>query len=170
MLRIGKRAKQGLLLNKKAGFTLIELALVAVVILIIISMSVPLFRKTFLRLELNNAALNIAKIIRFAEGRAITEGNIFKINFDFNKKTYWLTQNSDSAPGAFKNLKNDRFGAIFTLPQNIGIKGEKNYAVFYPDGRSDKITIILNSPEDTLYINSLGKAGYVSISEEKINE
>ena len=144
------------------GFTLIELALVGVLILVIIAGSMPLFRKTFRGLELENSARNIAKIVRYGQERAIVEANTFKINFDFDKKIYWLTQLDK---GEFKKIKNERFGEIFSIPEAIAIEGDKKTAIFYPDGRSEKLDIKLTSGGESSYVTVSGRPGYVRISK-----
>ncbi len=165
MSRIGRKTLLKISKKKITGFTLIELAIITVIILIIIAGSIPLFGRTYRSLELNNCALNISKLIRFAQERAIVESNSLRINFDFTKKTYWLTA-QDLQGSEFKAFKNDRFGAVFKIPDSMEIEGEKNLANFYPDGRSDKISIKLSSKDESLYLSTSLKAGYVNISKE----
>lgn len=146
-----------------AAFTLIELFIVSVVILILISVSTPLFRKTFSGLELKEAASNISSFITLAQHRAVADGSVCKVVFDYENKTYRLFV----ASGQEYATVNDRFGRLFHIPANIEIEGAVNEILFYPDGHCDKIEIKLtNKDNETLKLLTTGVMGNVVVAPE----
>lgn len=73
-------------MKTQPGFTLIELVLTLCIIGILASIAIPDFKATLEDYRLKNAATEIASDIRLIQQRAISEGNIFKIIFDLNKR------------------------------------------------------------------------------------
>lgn len=146
--------------RNKAGFTLIELLLSVLIIAILVGMATPLFRRQFTDLELRNSAYNIAKLISYAQRKAIGEQKYFKINFDYELGKYWLAAGEDIKE--FKRLKH-RYGKKFSLPEGIAIRGEKKFFIFFPNGRSEKIEITVSSKKRGLTLKTKGSMGHVEI-------
>ncbi len=161
-----------------AGFTLIELIIVAVIIVVLVALSAPLFRGTFKGLELKDAAYNISKIIQYGQQRAIIEERRYRLLFDFDKKAYrllvWDEKEKDSklsaggasaSGGGWKEVTG-RFGGYFYLPEGVRFKGEAEKITFLPNGRCDKISLyVVNKKEKIFEIKTKGRAGYVEVSE-----
>ena len=89
--------------QNKAAFTLIELVLVTAIVLIIISLSIPLFKRTFSDLTIKDLAFNISKLTYLAREKAILQKKNFKISFDFPSGRYRLLEMDNSIePPAYK--------------------------------------------------------------------
>ena len=158
-----------------AGFTLIELLIVSVIILALLSFSMPLFRKTFTDLELKEAASNISKLMGLAQQRAIIERWPYRLLFDFEKKWYRLSR----VEGEGQNIKfidlTDSFGRRFKIPEDISIKGNAKEVTFYPDGSCsapgatlDVIELELtNKNENTIEISVIEATGNVVITPKR---
>ena len=58
---------------KHRGFTLIELTLVTAIILALIGLSIPLFKKTFTNLSAKDAVFNISKLVSYAQEKAVID-------------------------------------------------------------------------------------------------
>lgn len=154
--------------NTRAGLTLIELTLVTLLLLVIVGISIPTFKKTFQNLSAKDAAFNISKLINYAQEMAVLEKKNFKIIFDFEKGTYQLFGIDDSAkPPVYKKAPS-RFGKLYNLPQGLTIKGEKKEVVFYPDGHCDsiKIYIMFKNKGYSLIVQRFGNA--VKVKEVSI--
>lgn len=138
---------------KNSAFTLIELTLVTVIILVLVGLSIPLFRNTFSALSAKDAAFNISKLANYAQEKAIIDKNSYSIIFDFNRRQYQLFGLKRSGEKLSYAQVPGRFGRAFSLPQGIYFydpksdvtlqPGEeyKKQALFYPDGRSDELSI-----------------------------
>ena len=155
MSRTGRKRKRN-----RRGYTLIELILSALIITILIGISAPLFRRHFSDLELRNASYNLAKLIIFAREKAVGESRYYKINFDFEKARFWLT--SGDNPGNFKKMKSG-YGRVYSLPEGFKISAAKTAYIFYPDGSSEKIDIIIRGGKSGFRIKSEGRLGRVEI-------
>lgn len=133
--------------NKKfSGFTLIELLLVVAIILILAGMNIPALSKQFNRLKLENCALDILSICRYARQSAIAQSRVYRLNFDLNEKSYWLSREPDTS-GEFENIPG-RLGRRFKVPSDISIDASEQEIDFYPNGEYDAIEIILTNPNN----------------------
>jgi prepilin-type N-terminal cleavage/methylation domain-containing protein len=82
--------------NKKSngrgirGFTMIEMAIVAVLIGVMATMAVPLFTRTLPRLKTHAEARNILNAIRIARSRAIAENTQYGVYINSTARSYLL--------------------------------------------------------------------------------
>lgn len=76
--------------TRSHGFTLIEMAIVCVLIGILAAMAVPMFARVIPRMKARAEARNILSTIRLARSRAISENAQYGVYFDTNAKTYIL--------------------------------------------------------------------------------
>lgn len=181
ILKIGRKRQ-----SRPAGFTLIELIIVAAIILVLVAVSTPLFRATFRDLKLKDAAYNLSKLIKYGQQRAIIEEKRYRLLFDFEKRAYYLRveneepqegESSASAKGesasggegeavfSWKKVTG-RFGEYFYLPEGVSLKADIDKITFLPNGRCDKISIyVINQKNKTIEIKTDGRAGYVKVSE-----
>jgi len=157
ILPIGRRLS-------KSGYTLIELILLAIIILIIVGISTPQFRKTFSDLELKETSYSIAKLISFAQEKSILEATSYKLILNVDEARYYLVKPDPKREGRYIRLKK-RFGKTFLLPRGVSLKSDKKEVLFYPDGHSEKATITLRGKEKKLKLIIKGNLGYVQIKE-----
>jgi len=151
--------------NTKRGFSLIELSLVALIIAIMVSISTPLFRRTFYNLQLDETSYNIARFMNYARATAITERLKTKISFDFNGKRYWMTINEDTQnPDLFARIEG-RFGRSHVIPSVLTVEGADDAIVFYPNGRSEDFKLYLkNNNGITKVIEVREESGHAGVS------
>ena len=163
---------------RRTAFTLLELTLVAVIILALVGLSVPLFRKTFSELSAKNTVFNISKLINYAQERSIIDRENYKITFNFTAKQYQLFKAKQSTDRFIYVKTGDRFARAFTLPQGLSFRdpsgremqkpGEeyKKDITFYPDGHCDILAIEILDKGGTGYkITSRGFGSLVEIKE-----
>ena len=139
-------------IKKRAGFTLVELILVILLLSVITAISSPLFKKTFQNLQVRNAALNMAKIAGFAREMAIIEGANYKLKIDPKSRSFWLTKLVYSPDKSEYKRIGGKQGRKFFLPKDVRIDSEKKEIIFYPDGRSDKAKINLTDEKQKGYL------------------
>jgi len=136
-----RRRRLGFTLRQAQGFTLIELTLVTLLVLILAGLSTPLFKKTLSDLSARNTSFSICKLINYAQEMAVLERKNYKIAFDFKKGRYQLLELSSSGlPPAYVRVTG-RFGKLFGMPQGLKLSGVRNGVVFYPDGHCDEIRV-----------------------------
>lgn len=123
--------------GRKGGFTLLELILVMVILSTVLAMAAPSLRGFFSSRKTHDTAAQILALTQFARSQAISEGIIYRLNFDTQERTYWLTAQQ---LGAFEKLKTE-FGQVFTLPNDIvmeleGVEEEDDemFLAFTPQG------------------------------------
>jgi Tfp pilus assembly protein FimT len=152
---------------KSFGFTLIELILVAVLILTIIALSTPLFRRTFSDFALRNESYNIAKLINYAQDRAILDRNNYKLAFSVEKGSYQMLEKNISAKkdeSPYKRARG-RFGRVYKLPKGALFRATRPEMVFYPDGHCDEIRLELFIGGQGYSITSKGFGNIVEVKE-----
>lgn len=145
------------------GFTLIELILLTIIITTLVAISTPRFRNTFTSLKLKETSYNLAKLINFVQERAIVEGVPYKLVLDTNEGRYYFMKFDDTKEkGGYVRLE-DKFGKIFTLPKGTTLRANKSEVYFYPDGRSQNVTITLSNKDKHIKMKVKGRLGYVEI-------
>lgn len=119
----------------RAGFTLLEILLVVVIVAIVVSIASPQFRKTLTTIHLANTTQDIAQLMRFLRVKAVTEKFTYQLKFDLTGRRY-SAQNITGAGKSFYNTSR-------SIPENISIAATLNPVSFYPDGSIDNVTIYL---------------------------
>jgi len=167
---------------RSRAFTLIELTLVTVIILALLSLSIPLFRRTFRDLSAKDAAFNISKLAGYAQEKAVIDRNNYKIVFDFNRRQYQLLEAGQSAQGLAYKKMTSRFGRLFKLPQGLsfydpktGLREKPNEeyrkeSIFYPDGRCGELSIEIVDNKGTGYAITLKGFGSLPRIKEVTGE
>jgi Tfp pilus assembly protein FimT len=117
--------------------TLLELILVMVILSTVLAMGAPSLRGFFASRRTEDTAAQILALTRLARSQAICEGIIYRLNFDTQQRTYWLTAQHS---GTFEGIETG-LGQVFTVPKDIaieldGIEEDKNdkFLAFTPHG------------------------------------
>jgi len=131
-----------------AAFTLIELFLVVLLLSVIVSLSTPMFRRTFSELSLKNTAFTISKLANYSQEMAIIDRASYRMNLDYKNGTFWLAK-LEPKENTYKKLTN-RYGKIFRFPDGAEISGPEKID-FYPDGRCDEVEIRITDAHGTGY-------------------
>ncbi|MET0065262.1 MAG: prepilin-type N-terminal cleavage/methylation domain-containing protein [Candidatus Thiodiazotropha sp.] len=110
-----------------AGFTLIEIMLVLVILGLIYSLAPPLFHKAFPALKLKAVTRDLVQEIRFVQQSAITTGQPTAMRFELSEDRY---QSALINAGALRQLPE---GFHFVHPPS-NLAGQTLELHFYPDG------------------------------------
>ena len=123
--------------SKDEGFTLLELILVMVILSTVLAMAAPSLRGFFSSRQTHDTAAQILALTQLARSQAISEGVVYRLNFDTRQRTYWLTAQQS---GTFEKPQIG-FGQIFTLPKDMvmeleGVEEEDTemFLAFTPQG------------------------------------
>lgn len=87
-----------------AGFTLIEMIIVLMIIGIISAISLPVYKKIKPSIDLNAAAREIASDLRYAQQLAVTEQVIYAVEFDIAQKQYAIIETESGQTIKTKNI------------------------------------------------------------------
>jgi prepilin-type N-terminal cleavage/methylation domain-containing protein len=107
-------------LDKNRGMTLLELILVLVILSTVLAMAAPSLRGFFTSRRGDDAAAQILALTQFARSQAISEGLIYRLNFDTREQTCWLTVQK---AGTFERLETG-FGKAYLVPKDLVIELE----------------------------------------------
>ena len=129
-------------MNRKrttSAFTLLELVVVMVVIAIGIGVAAVSLSNTAKGQVIKDTTKQLLSLMRYGRDQSISQGHIYRLNFDLDQRTYWLTmQDFGSEP---QPLLND-FGKEFTIPDSLqfDVKIQDQlqgmYVEFHPNGRT----------------------------------
>lgn len=101
--------------SRSEGFTLLELILVMVILSTVLAMAAPSLRGFFASRQTHDTAAQILALTQLARSQAISEGVVYRLNFDTRQRTYWLTSQQ---AGVFEELQTG-LGQVFTLPKDM---------------------------------------------------
>lgn len=107
---------------------------VIVIMLLVAGFSVPRFRRTFDALQLQVFANEVARLLAYANQRAITRGETFKIHFDLQGRKYWLARFDETGKSTRIASKLNR---VSPIPDHVLLDASSGEVSFYPDGRAD---------------------------------
>jgi prepilin-type N-terminal cleavage/methylation domain-containing protein len=131
---------------RATGFTLLELILVMLILSTVLAMAAPSLRGFFGSRQAQDTAAQMLALTQFARSQAISEGVVYRLNFDTKDRVYWLTAWKS---GAFEELETE-FGQVFTLPKDMAMELEdvdqekgKVFVEFTPQGTVTAATIRL---------------------------
>jgi type II secretion system protein H len=147
-----------------AGFTLIELGLVLLIISVIVALVVPRFRDQS-HAELISQTRKLATTFRFLQHEAILNGRVYRLNIDLDQQRYFVTTAEEGDELNFAQASGI-LGRNVALPASLQIAdvdvpmvtGKVYEGVafthFYPDGYVDPTVVHLDNGQQayTLYV------------------
>lgn len=129
--------------RSQAGFTLLELLLVTLILAVMVGVAVPRFGGAFRHLRLQVFASNVASLLTYASARAVTTGEILRVQFDVKGRRYWLAQAQEaSAEEKFERVSG-KFGRVASVPEGISLRSSARGVTFYPDGRAERFEMFI---------------------------
>jgi len=112
----------------RAGFTLLELVLVMVIMCTVLAMAAPSLHGFFSSRRVADAAAQVVALTELARSQAVSEGRSYRLNVDAEEGTYWLTAQEG---GAFQRISSE-FGRTFRLPEGASVEWDGSLGA---DGR-----------------------------------
>jgi prepilin-type N-terminal cleavage/methylation domain-containing protein len=159
----GLQARQ----TARAGFTLLEITLVVLIISVLLAITIPRLRDTG-RTKLESHARRLAAVFRVLRTEAVLTGTPYRLNYDLDLQRYWVSADGGDADSGFVHEYQELArGTTFeppvgmidiVLPTLAGkIAQGQIYTVFYPDGGIDPTVIHLGTEHDmtTLYVDPI---------------
>lgn len=134
-----------------AGFTLVELTVVIMLMGIILLIAYPRFEGSIFASNIKQACRRLAATVRYAQNLAAHQRKICRINYDLDRNTYWVT-----IQGAEENFVADTtsLGQERKLPEGVSfedvisprdgkVKEGQTFTRFLPKGMVDRSQIHL---------------------------
>jgi hypothetical protein len=113
-----------------------------VIICTLLGAASPSLRGFFISRKTDDTAARILAVTRLARSRAISEGRVYRLNFDLRQRTVFLTAPGE---GGFRQIESS-LGVAFRLPDEVEVEvadayGSRDYLDFFPDGRAEPAMI-----------------------------
>ena len=125
------------IISSRPGFTLLELIVVLLVLSVLFAMAAPSFSGFGAGRAAHQTASQIVTLARWAREQAISEGRVYRLNFDPVNGVYFVT----AAVGPVFDRVGKDLGREFTVPEGVELmfeapqQGGLAYLEFLPTGR-----------------------------------
>ena len=135
--------------SKSSAFTLLELIVVLIILALVAGLIAPTLRTFTVGQSTANAAEQIVVLTHYARTQSITDGNAFRLNFDPDGGSYWLTS---SEAGVF-NAIGGEYGEHYNVPPgatmrtDVARQNDGTYVTFQSTGRTDPAHIWINDKQ-----------------------
>jgi len=128
------------------GFTLIEIMLVVVIILIATAVSVPIFRGTFQSTQMTDAVRSTARMARFARSIAILKQADCTLKFEDDKMV--LTCSDPNEPKTERRFPEDIQISNFETISETDDFSESRAVRYYANGMNDGFELTLEDDKN----------------------
>jgi type II secretion system protein H len=145
--------------RRDAGFTLLELGLVLLIMGVVLGLTIPRFQDHS-RAELLSQAKRLAVTLRFLREEAVLRGRTFRIMYDLDGHRFRVDSADETDAEAAFTPADGPLGGEKNLPEIVAFKdinlpltfGKVHDGLaatyFYPDGTADPTAIHLTNGED----------------------
>lgn len=132
----------------RRGFTLVEVILVAVVLGLLLTASVPRFQQAAQRLQTEQAAFALTQLLRYAHERAVIQGRAAVWVWNAQERRARVAQLEDDGQRQWLTEHVARSQPIHQdITVTLAREGAEVEAVtFFPDGTSDAATLRVAHP------------------------
>jgi general secretion pathway protein H len=129
------------------GFTLIEVMLVVVIVLIAAGVAIPKFKGTFKSTQITDAGRSTVRIARYARSLAILKQETCTLRFETNRLVLVCGTNS-STPEATRKLPEDITISSFENLAKDNVSAGTRSVQFYAGGMNDGFEVTLSAGEN----------------------
>ena len=143
--------------NPRAGFTLLELIVVVLLLTILLGFAIPAFQAGNAGGSRDRVARELAHTVRKLKIAALDRQIIHRLHLDLNQNRIWVTRgepaagldDAPSSPQSERTLPEDIRIAKVRFADNREIRSGKAEIAFYPQGYSDRAIIRLTDKANT---------------------
>lgn len=123
--------------KRTAGFTMLELAIIVVIIGIIAAMAVPSFFSAIPRLKARTEARNILNFVRLARSKAVANGVQYGVYIDSNNRQYILFKDTINPSQVMYDIGDSVVVGPETIDSDVVLTNSTftgNSVIFLPTG------------------------------------
>jgi len=160
------RPPSSILYLPASAFTLVEVVLVAVVLAILLTITVPRFQQAAQRFQMERTAVDLTQLLRYAHERAVAQGEAVAWVWEPESQRARLAiiTDSDYQWLAERQARSERLQEGFSLSLLRDGTQPVEAVTFFPDGTSDAVTVQLASPQDVYTITVDATTSHVALS------
>ena len=143
--------------RRRAGFTLLELLLVIVIIAVLLGINLPLIKNNIEGVSFKSFVNKVYLFLDYAATQSILKTVIIKAWLDVKENKLFLAQIDNEGEALFS----------LPLPGDVSVEFDNEEIVFYPDGTSREFKIIISGGDERSFtISSAGFDGKINIDED----
>lgn len=158
-----------------AGFTLVEIGLVVLIIGVMLGLIVPRLRDRS-HYELLSHARKLAVTFRFLRNEAILSGRTYRLNYDLDQQRYWVTSAEVVGDQAAFVKEEGILTRDVTLPPQIRLSDVElpmlsgklmegvAWTHFYPDGSVDLTVMHIDNGAEAFTLRVAPLTGHVYVT------
>lgn len=150
-----------------AGFTLVEMLLVVVLLGVLAAAAMPEFFRSYQHLQLQETTNDLAYFMRYAQSRAVLKNQPVRLVFSEDYKRYWLAQlpetdDPDNESVEFVRISG-RWGRTFSIPDEIEVRTPATHIEFLSDGQLQKLDIPVCHRDACMTITTRQRRGQIEV-------
>ncbi len=141
--------------SRTAGYTLLELMVVIMLLSFLLGFAVPAFQKGGETDSLEGAARSLRHAVGKLKAAALSRQQIHKLHLDMDANRIWVTRGGEDSEDEASTrqpaltLSDDIQIASVQFPDNRDVRSGTAEIVFYPQGYSDRAIVKLSDDGDT---------------------
>jgi prepilin-type N-terminal cleavage/methylation domain-containing protein len=153
---------------RRSAFTLIELLLVLVIVLVILGLSFPDFKRARERLALRTAADTVVYAMRYARSRSVVDDVTVRMSLDADafRLEQSLTDGGKSGDQISFGVIDGRMGRRVTLPSGVHFREAPAQILFRSDGDIDPVRFAVAGEKAAFIISTKEMPGHVVLIQE----
>jgi type II secretion system protein H len=163
--------------RSQAGFSLMELAVVVIVLALMTAAVTPIFRATLVRLKTEQGIKDLLTAIQYTQERAVSDGREFRIYLDDREHRYWIVRYTGVDEKGEKEYEPFEQFTMRHLPleltfRRVSAKRDRQtrmqYITCYPSGASDRASITLDRAHGrSVTIDTRGRVGSFRVQDRE---
>jgi type II secretion system protein H len=153
--------------NGEAGFSIIELMVVVVIMTIVLAASIPALRQHTETVNLTKGSREVESSLKLARTRAVSTNNPVVVTFDTDNNTYFLFEDEDD-DGAHD--ASETSSGPFEVPKKVSIGSVSfgsNTVTFTPSGAASETgsVVLVNTKNLAQRLDLTAATGLIYVSD-----
>lgn len=169
LMPMTKHLVRDLAAARKAGYTIMEVTVVVLILAVLTSAVAPLFHTTLVRLRTEQGVKEFLTALQYSQERAVSDGREFRMFFNTQDNSYWIErfvevdEKDERVFEPFEQFERRQLPEGLSF-RRIAAKRDRvtraQYITLYPSGASDTATIRIERANGrALTIETRGRAG-----------